>query len=185
MNAPYQVAVTSFEHGESLVRRGEFALAFERFKESAAQFQKLGARLDAERALMEAERTRERMGAWAVAPAPSINLIPPDAAPLIMQVLNAASGRERLLRELMFAAKNALAAEGAIIFAVDDDGQLYAQASIDLDEAGRERAAKAVARLGPETRFDTGNVATRAAWQHIPSTYVVCTDDRAVSPPDS
>ncbi|HKC65956.1 MAG TPA: sigma 54-interacting transcriptional regulator, partial [Pyrinomonadaceae bacterium] len=73
-------------------------------------------------------------------------LIPPDAAPLIMQVLNAASGRERLLRELMFAAKNALAAEGAIIFAVDEDQQLYAQASIDLDEAGRERAAKAVAR---------------------------------------
>ena len=146
MNAPFQVAMTIFEHGESLVRRGEYASAFECFKESASQFQKLGARMDAERARMEAERTRERMGAWAIAPAPSINLIPPDAAPLIMQVLNAASGRERLLRELMFAAKNALAAEGAIIFAVDEDHQLYAQASIDLDETGRERAAKAVAR---------------------------------------
>ena len=43
-----------------------------------------------------------------------------------------------ILRELMFAAKNALAADGAIVFAADEDGQLYAQASIDLDEAGRE-----------------------------------------------
>ncbi|HKC62299.1 MAG TPA: tetratricopeptide repeat protein, partial [Pyrinomonadaceae bacterium] len=75
MNAPFQVAVTIFEHGESLVRRGEYALAFESFKESAAQFQKLGARLDAERAEDEAERTRERMGVWQLAPSPSINLI--------------------------------------------------------------------------------------------------------------
>jgi pimeloyl-ACP methyl ester carboxylesterase len=43
-------------------------------------------------------------------------------------------------------------------------------------------AAKAAARLGPEKRFDIGNVATRAAWQQTPSTYVVCTEDRAVSP---
>src|SRR5206468_2731859 len=67
-------------------------------------------------------------------------------APLVMQVLNAASGRERLLRELMFAAKNALSAEGAIIFAADDDAQLYAQASIDLNEREREEAAKVVSR---------------------------------------
>jgi hydrogenase-4 transcriptional activator len=146
MNAAYQVALTIFEHGESLVRRGEYPTAFKRFTEAAEQFHKLGAQLDAERAESEANRASQRMAAWQIAPTPSINLIPPDVAPLIMQVLNAASGRERLLRELMFAAKNALAADGAIVFAADDDGQLYAQASIDLDEAGRERAAETVAR---------------------------------------
>ncbi|MDT5122598.1 MAG: hypothetical protein QOC96_2080 [Acidobacteriota bacterium] len=144
INAPFQVAVTIFEHGESLVRRGEYSSAFERFKEAAAQFQKLGAQLDLERAEREAQRAGEQIAAWQVAPAPAINLIPPDVAPLIMQVLNAASGRERLLRVLMFAAKDALAAEGAIVFAADDDGQLNAQASIDLDQAGRERAAQTV-----------------------------------------
>jgi DNA-binding NtrC family response regulator/tetratricopeptide (TPR) repeat protein len=146
MNAAYQVAVTIFEHGESLVRRGEYPSAFERFTEAAEQFHKLGAQLDAERAGSEASQASERMAAWQIAPTPSINLIPPDVAPLIMQVLNAASGRERLLRELMFAAKNALAADGAIVFAADDDGQLYAQASIDLDETAREHAAETVAQ---------------------------------------
>ena len=146
MNAAYQVAVTVFEHAESLGRRGEYASAHERFTEAAEQFRTLGAGLDLERAELEARRCAERMTTWQVAPALSINLIPPDIAPLIMQVLNAASGRERLLRELMFAAKTALVAEGAAIFAVDDDGQLYAQASIDLDEGGRERAAATVVR---------------------------------------
>ncbi|HEY0385193.1 MAG TPA: tetratricopeptide repeat protein, partial [Pyrinomonadaceae bacterium] len=143
MNAAYQAALTIFEHGESLVRRGEYPSAHERFLEAGRQFQLLGAELDARRAETEAQRASERMAAWHIVPAPSINLIPPDAAPLIMQVLNAASGRERLLRELMFAAKTALAAGGAAIFAADDDGQLYAQASIDLDEAGRSRASQA------------------------------------------
>ena len=144
MNAAYQAALTIFEHGESLVRRGEYPSAHERFLESARQFRALGAQLDVRRAETEALRASERMAAWHIVPAPSINLIPPDAAPLIMQVLNAASGRERLLRELMFAAKSALSAGGAAVFAADDDGQLYAQASIDLDEAGRVRAATAV-----------------------------------------
>jgi hydrogenase-4 transcriptional activator len=146
MNAAYQVALTVFEHAESLVRRGEYASAHERFTEAAEQFRALGAELDLERAEQEARRAAERMAAWQVAPAPSINLIPPDAAPLIMQVLSASSGRERLLRELMFAAKTALAADGAAVYAVDDDGQLYAQASIDLDEQGRVRGAEAVTR---------------------------------------
>ena len=145
MNAPYQAAQTIFEHGESLVRRGEYPTAHERFLEAAQQFRALGAQLDIRRAETEARRASERMAAWHIVPAPSINLIPPDAAPLITQVLNAASGRERLLRELMFAAKSALAATGAAVFAADDDGQLYAQASIDLDETGRARAAQAVA----------------------------------------
>lgn len=146
MNATYQVAVTVFEHAESLVRRGEYPAAHERFREAATQFREMGAQLDAERADTEAQRAAERMAAWQIPPAPSINLIPPDVAPLITQILNAASGRERLLRELMFAAKSALAADSAAIFAADDDGQLYAQATIDLDERGRERAARAVAQ---------------------------------------
>ncbi|HEX8845184.1 MAG TPA: sigma 54-interacting transcriptional regulator [Pyrinomonadaceae bacterium] len=146
MGAAYQVAVTIFEQGEILVRRSEHPSAHERFAEAATQFRKLGAQLDLERAEEEARRASERMAAWHIAPAPSINLIPPDVAPLVMQVLNAASGRERLLRELMFAAKNALAAEGAIVFATDEDGQLYAQASVDLDEEARERAIRAVTK---------------------------------------
>ncbi|HKS30751.1 MAG TPA: sigma 54-interacting transcriptional regulator [Pyrinomonadaceae bacterium] len=146
MNAAYQAALTIFEHGESLARRGEHPAARERFAEAARQFQELGASLDAERAEEEARRAAERMDAWQIAPAPSINLIPPEVAPLIMQILDAASGRERLLRELMFATKNALAARGAAVFAADDDGHLYAQATIDLDEKAREQAALSAAR---------------------------------------
>jgi transcriptional regulator with GAF, ATPase, and Fis domain/Tfp pilus assembly protein PilF len=144
MNAIYQVAVTIFEHGESLARRGEYPAAHERFREAATQFRDMGAQLDADRADTEAQRAAERMAAWQIPPAPSINLIPPDVAPLITQILSAASGRERLLRELMFTTKSALAADSAAIFAADDDGQLYAQATIDLNDGGRERAVRAV-----------------------------------------
>ena len=170
MNAAYQVAVTVFEHAESLVRRGEHSAAHERFQQAAEQFRTLGAQLDAERAKTEAERTAERMGAWQIAPAPSINLIPPDVAPLITQVLNAASGRERFLRELMLGAKTALAAEGAAIFAVDDDGQLYAQATIDLDEAAREHATKAVAKhvAAHREKDERGNLSEAATLERTP-----------------
>jgi hydrogenase-4 transcriptional activator len=146
MNAAYQVALTIFEHGESLARRGEYPTAHERFNEAARQFRELGANLDAERAEEEARRASERMDAWQIAPVPSINLIPPDVAPLIMQILDAASGRERLLRELMFAAKNALASRGAAVFVADDDGHLYAQATIDLNEKERASAVLSVTR---------------------------------------
>ncbi|HEY0545588.1 MAG TPA: sigma 54-interacting transcriptional regulator [Pyrinomonadaceae bacterium] len=145
MNAAYQVAVTVFEHAESLMRRGEYSLAHKRFVEAGEQFRSLGALLDVERADKEAAGAAQRMAPWEIAPTPALNLIPPDAAPLIMQVLNAASGRERLLRELMFAAKNALSADGAAVFVADDDGQLYVQASIDLSAPERERGMKAVA----------------------------------------
>ncbi len=40
----------------------------------------------------------------------------------------------------------------------------------------------ALARLGPESLAAVGGVATRAAWQDTPSTYVVCTEDRAIAP---
>lgn len=145
MNAAFQAALTIFEHGESLARRGEYPTAHERFTEAARQFRELGASLDGERAEEEARRAAERMAEWQIAPAPSINLIPPDVAPLIMQILDAASGRERLLRELMFATKNALAARGAAVFVADDDGHLYAQATIDLDEKARAQAVAATA----------------------------------------
>jgi DNA-binding NtrC family response regulator len=145
MNAAYQVTITVFEHAESLMRRGEYAAAHKRFVEAGENFRALGAELDSERADKEAAQAAERMAPWEMAPAPALNLIPPDAAPLIMQVLNAASGRERLLRELMFAAKNALSADGAAVFVADDDGQLYVQASIDLSGVERERGMKAVA----------------------------------------
>jgi transcriptional regulator with GAF, ATPase, and Fis domain len=108
-----------------------------------------------------------------MAPAPAINLIPPDAAPLIMQVLNAASGRERLLRELMFAAKNALSADGAAVFVADDDGQLYVQASIDLSGVERERGMKAVTQhLAKEKgRLETVLEATAHDGRKMPSAF--------------
>jgi len=144
MNAAYQVAVTFYEHGESLVRRGEFAAARARFQEAAAVFHKLGAQLDAARADEQVKQAAGRMMPWEIAPAPSLNLIPPDVAPLITQIVGAASGRERLLREVMFATKSALAADGTAIYVTDDDGHLYAQTSIDLDETERGRAIAAI-----------------------------------------
>ncbi len=146
MNANHQVAVTIFEHAESLMRRGEYPLAHERFVEAREQFRALGAGTDVERADREAGRVAERMPPWQSAPPSAINLIPPDVAPLITQVLGAGSGRERLLRELMFAAKNALSANGAAVFVAEDDGQIYVQASIDLNGTEREGATKAIAR---------------------------------------
>jgi len=40
----------------------------------------------------------------------------------------------------------------------------------------------ATVRLGPQARAELFGVATRAAWETIPSTYAVCTEDRAVLP---
>lgn len=157
MNAAYQTALTIFEHGESLVRRGEHAHAYERFTEAAEQFRKLGAQLDVERSEREAQRASEKTPAWQLAQPTSISLVPPDVAPLVMQVLQAASGRERLLRELMFTAKQALGADAAAIFAADDEGQLYAQATIDLDEAGREHAVAAIAHHLAKERAAAGS----------------------------
>ncbi|MBV9957579.1 MAG: sigma 54-interacting transcriptional regulator [Acidobacteria bacterium] len=173
MNASYQVTVTVFEHAESLMRRGEYASAHKRFLEAGEQFRALGALLDVERAEKEAANAAERMAPWEMAPAPAINLIPPDAAPLIMQVLNAASGRERLLRELMFAAKNALSADGAAVFVADDDGQLYVQASIDLSGVERERGMKAVTQhLAKEKgRLETVLEATAHDVRKMPSAF--------------
>ncbi len=40
----------------------------------------------------------------------------------------------------------------------------------------------ALARLRPESVSALAGIATQAAWEDIPSTYVVCTDDRAIAP---
>lgn len=42
--------------------------------------------------------------------------------------------------------------------------------------------SKAVARLDAQSWAELNGVATRAAWEHGPSTYAVCTEDRAVAP---
>jgi len=52
---------------------------------------------------------------------------------------------------------------------------LYADCAPDV-------AAKAAARLGPQAVAELRGVAPHAAWQSIPSTYVVCTEDHAVTP---
>jgi pimeloyl-ACP methyl ester carboxylesterase len=52
---------------------------------------------------------------------------------------------------------------------------LYADCAEDV-------AAKAAARLGLQAMAELRGVATTAAWQDTPSTYIVCTEDRAVTP---
>jgi len=43
-------------------------------------------------------------------------------------------------------------------------------------------AAGAVARLGPQARASLVQPVTVAAWRTVPSTYILCRDDRAVAP---
>lgn len=49
-------------------------------------------------------------------------------------------------------------------------------------DCAADDAAKAIDRLGAQSMAELAGVATCAAWQQIPSTYVVCTEDRAVAP---
>jgi len=67
-----------------------------------------------------------------------------------------------------------------------DDGTITLDADRALPllyaDCAADDAAKAIARLGPQSWAELGGVATRAAWEHTPSTYAVCTDDRAVAP---
>src|ERR1700674_4454785 len=49
-------------------------------------------------------------------------------------------------------------------------------------DCGPDDVAFALARLGPHRVSALRGVATRAAWQDAPSTYVVCTEDRAIAP---
>ncbi|HEX8097557.1 MAG TPA: sigma 54-interacting transcriptional regulator [Pyrinomonadaceae bacterium] len=146
MGANHLAALTALEHGESLLARGEHRAAHERLASAAERLRAVGAVADAERAEALSQRAQESIPARAAGAATAFSAPVPDAASLVLQVLNSASGRERLLRELMFAARSAAGAEAAAVFAADDDGQTYAQASVDLDERGRERAARKVVR---------------------------------------
>ncbi|HSO94645.1 MAG TPA: alpha/beta hydrolase [Acidimicrobiia bacterium] len=67
-----------------------------------------------------------------------------------------------------------------------DDGTVTFQAPAVVDALYHDCTPAdvefALSRLGPERLDALGGVATRAAWQSIPSTYVVCTEDRGVAP---
>jgi hypothetical protein len=68
----------------------------------------------------------------------------------------------------------------------DDDGTMRFEGPAVVDalyhDCSPEDVAFALAHLGPQSVSELSGVATRAAWQDIPSTYVVCTEDRAVAP---
>lgn len=67
-----------------------------------------------------------------------------------------------------------------------DDGTVTFQAPAVIDALYHDctpaDVAFALAHLGPQSVSSLGSVATRAAWQTIPSTYVVCTEDRGLPP---
>ena len=68
-----------------------------------------------------------------------------------------------------------------------DDGTVTLDPTAAVDalypDCSPDDVAWALARLGPQ-RFDSLQApATRAAWRGIPSTYAVCTEDRAIPPP--
>jgi pimeloyl-ACP methyl ester carboxylesterase len=71
---------------------------------------------------------------------------------------------------------------GALRF--DDEGRSVLDPNLAVSalfaDCDSDVAAKAAARLGAQAVDELRGVATRAAWQTIPSTYAVCVDDRAV-----
>jgi transcriptional regulator with GAF, ATPase, and Fis domain len=74
----------------------------------------------------------------------SLNFIPTDIAPLLLQLLNASGESERLLRELVFVVKKSMPAEGVAVFSIDDRGQLYMQHGVDMAKLEGEHATRAV-----------------------------------------
>jgi pimeloyl-ACP methyl ester carboxylesterase len=50
------------------------------------------------------------------------------------------------------------------------------------NDCDAETARDAIARLGPQPAATLADVPQAVAWRERPSTYVVCTDDRAVPP---
>jgi pimeloyl-ACP methyl ester carboxylesterase len=72
----------------------------------------------------------------------------------------------------------------AMLFA--DDGTVTFQAPAVVDALYHDCTPAdvefALARLGPQSLSSLAGVATRAAWHDIPSTYVICTEDRGVAP---
>jgi pimeloyl-ACP methyl ester carboxylesterase len=72
----------------------------------------------------------------------------------------------------------------AIQFADDGTMRFAGPAVVDAlyHDCSPEDVAFALAHLGPQNLSEVSGVATRAAWQDIPSTYVVCTEDHALAP---
>jgi pimeloyl-ACP methyl ester carboxylesterase len=68
----------------------------------------------------------------------------------------------------------------------EEDGTMRFEGPAAVDALYHDCSAAdvefALARLGPESVAALGGVATRAAWQDVPSTYVVCTEDRGIAP---
>jgi pimeloyl-ACP methyl ester carboxylesterase len=75
--------------------------------------------------------------------------------------------------------------ELAAAFASQPDGTITLDADVAMPalyaDCAADDAAKAIARLGPQSWAELRGVATRAAWETTPSTYAVCTKDRAVT----
>jgi pimeloyl-ACP methyl ester carboxylesterase len=83
-------------------------------------------------------------------------------------------------------ARDAGASELGTAMHFADDGTVTVDPELALPalfaDCAADDAAKAVARLGPQAVAELRGTATRAAWKNVPSTYVVCTEDRAISP---
>jgi pimeloyl-ACP methyl ester carboxylesterase len=69
---------------------------------------------------------------------------------------------------------------------VGDDGAIRIDPDVAVAafyaDASAEQAAAAIVQLTPQPAGTLGETVTAAAWHDIPSTYVVCTDDRAIPP---
>ena len=83
-------------------------------------------------------------------------------------------------------APGAGATELGSVLTFGDDGTVTLDtsraASLFFNDCTPEDVAWAIERLGPQAVAELAGVAPVAAWQTAPSTYVVCTDDRAVAP---
>jgi len=72
----------------------------------------------------------------------------------------------------------------ALTVGEDGSGGLDPERAADLvfEQSEPEAAQQAIARLGPSRLSDIDIVLPSVAWETIPSTYVVCTEDRAIPP---
>lgn len=67
---------------------------------------------------------------------------------------------------------------------IHDDGTCTLDPTVAISglyaDCAPDDAAQAVARLCKQSMAELQGVATQAAWQDVPSTYAICTEDRAV-----
>ena len=84
----------------------------------------------------------------------------------------------------LMAALPRVAGPGVKLFRRRDDGTLDADPALApatfYNRCTDAEAAAATARLGPQRAATLKQPASRAAWQHIASTYIRCLDDQAV-----